>query len=107
MDEWLSYKTKLGTALIQIYPLSKTKTDPTEPEWVTKLEQWGTEQEIQQLDNAYKKELNCSKKSSDAAEKLISNRDASDFSRSYKNGGKQPDTPKNTPKKYNMAANQL
>ena len=33
----------------------KEKTDPAEPEWVAKLEQWGTEQAIRQLDNAYKK----------------------------------------------------
>ena len=66
MGEWLSYKTKLGKSHIQIYPLRKQKSDPTEPEWVTKLEQWGADQEIRQLDNAYKKELNCSKKSPDA-----------------------------------------
>ena len=52
MQEWLNYKTQLGKAHTQIYPLSKKQTNPTEPEWVTKLEQWGTEQEIFQLGHA-------------------------------------------------------
>ena len=55
MEEWISYKTKLGKSLLHIYPLSKKKTDPTEPEWVTKLEQCGAEQEIRQLGNAYER----------------------------------------------------
>ena len=36
-------------------PTQQEKTNPTETEWITKLEQWGAEQEIYQLDNAYKK----------------------------------------------------
>ena len=58
MPEWMNYKTQLGKALTQIYPHSKKQTNQAEPEWVTNLEQWGTdstEQEICQLDNAYKK----------------------------------------------------
>ena len=55
MGEWLNYKTKLGKALIHIHPLSKKKTDPAEPEWVTKPDPWGTDQEMRQLDNAYKR----------------------------------------------------
>ena len=65
MQSWLNYKTQLGKALTRIYPLSKTQKNPEEPEWVTKREQWGTEQEIRQLGNAYKKELHCRKKFQD------------------------------------------
>ena len=107
MEEWIKYKTKLGKALIQIYPLSKKKTDPAEPEWVTKLEQCGTEQEIQQLDNAYKKRTELQQEISRRSKKLIRKRDSSDFSRSYKHGGKQQDTPRNTLTKYNIPENQL
>ena len=53
--DWLNYKEKLGEALPQIYPLRKKQTRPEEPEWVAKLEKWGTGQEIRQLDYAYKK----------------------------------------------------
>ena len=66
MQTWLNYKTQLGKALTQIYPIIKKQTNPEEPEWVTRLEQWGTEQEICQLDNAYKKEMRCAKKPPDA-----------------------------------------
>ena len=51
----LTTRKKLGEALTQIYPLRKKQTHPAEPEWVTKLEKCGTEQEIRQLDHAYKK----------------------------------------------------
>ena len=81
MQEWLNYKTQLGKELSQIYPLRKKQTNPTEPEWVTKLEQWETEQEICQLDNAYKKRTENQKESPMRREKLISKQDASDFSR--------------------------
>ena len=49
-QEWFNYKNKLGEALQQIYSLSKKQTRTEEPEWVTKLEKWVTEQEIRQLD---------------------------------------------------------
>ena len=87
-------------------PTQREKTNPTEPEWVTKIEQWGTAQEIRQLGNEYKKALNFSKKSADATKKLISQRDAADFSRSYKHGDKQKDTPRYRLKGFNIPANQ-
>ena len=47
-------------------PTQTEKTGPEEPEWVTKLEPWGTGKEIRQLDHSRKKELKFSKKSSGA-----------------------------------------
>ena len=51
-QEWHNYKNKLGEALTRIYPISKKQTHRAEPECVTKLEHWGTEHEIRQLDHA-------------------------------------------------------
>ena len=91
---------------MQIYPLSMKKTDPTEPEWVRKLDQLGTEQEIQRLDNAYKKRTELQQEISRRNKKLTRKRDASDFSRSCNSGGKQRDTQRNMPEKFNMPASQ-
>ena len=44
-----------GKRMDQIYPLSKKKTKPADPPCVARLEEWGAEQEIQQLDISYRK----------------------------------------------------
>ena len=45
--------TKLGQERQDVYPIGKIQTNPTAPEWVTRLEQWGTETEIRQLGRTY------------------------------------------------------
>ena len=81
------------------------KTDPTEPEWVTKLAQWGTEQEIRQLDNAYKRRTERQQEIPRPDKKSTSLRDASDFGRFYKHGDKQ-DTQKSISRKFSMPESQ-
>ena len=66
----------------------------------------GTEQDIRQLDNAYKKRTELQQEISRRNKKLISKRDASDFIRPYKHGDKQQDTPWNTLKRFNIPENQ-
>ena len=53
--EWEDYQEQLGKAMDQIRPLRKTKPELTEPSLVIRLEDWGTEQEIHQLEDAYMK----------------------------------------------------
>ena len=40
IQEWILYKTRLGGALQQPYPLSKQQTKPAEPELVTRQAAW-------------------------------------------------------------------
>ena len=44
---------KLSKSPQEVYPLSKKHTMPTEPEWVKRPAEWGTETEIRQIDYAY------------------------------------------------------
>ena len=77
-QEWLNYKNKMGSAITQIYPLSKKQTHTAEHEWVTKVEQWGDGQEIRQLDHAYEKEPTPNKKYPDATRSAEPKEKASD-----------------------------
>jgi len=106
MKEWINYKTKLWKAHIHIYPLRKKKTDPAEPEWVTKPDPWGTDQEMRQLDNAYKRRTELQQEISRHNKKSTRKRDASDFSRFYKHGDKQQDTQKSISRKFSMPESQ-
>ena len=103
MDK-LQYKTR-KIAYTYIHT-QQAKTDPGGPEWVTRQEQCGTEPEIRQLDNAYKKRTELQQEIFRSNKKLIIKRDAPDFSRPYKNGDKQKDTPRNMIKRFNMPGNQ-
>ena len=53
--EWEQYQQKLGELLGKTYPLSKEATMAREPEWTLKLEEWGTNKEIEDLGYAHKK----------------------------------------------------
>ena len=53
-QEWATFKTKLGRGVHEVYPIRKKQTNPTEPEWVTRLGEWGTETEIRQIACTYK-----------------------------------------------------
>ena len=101
-QELLNYKNKLGAALTQIYPLIKEQTHPAEPEWVTKLEKWGTKQAICQLDNDYKKRAELQEEISRRNKKLRRQGNASSPNRSYKRRNKQRNTPRNMPPRSNM-----
>ena len=58
----------LGKELGEVYPLKKEKSKPSEPAWITSLEEWGTEQEMQKLEHAYKKRDNATRNSAPGAE---------------------------------------
>ena len=97
-QEWPNYKKKIGVELQNIYPLSKKQNTPEEPEWVTELEQWGTEHEIRQIGHAYKKkELNYNNKLLEVTKNLAIKEPSSYYRRYYKHGSKHPNTPRNMP----------
>ena len=45
----------IGGILGKIYPPDKEKTNPKEPEWTSRLEEWGAKKEIDDVDHAYAK----------------------------------------------------
>ena len=61
MQTWLNYKAQLGKALTQIYPLRKKQTNPAEPEWVTKRDQWGLNKKYANLAMPTKKNFNATR----------------------------------------------
>ena len=52
---WINFNTELDKAIQEVYPRSKKQTKPVEPEWATRLDEWGASKEIQELDEEYKK----------------------------------------------------
>ena len=56
-EEWGYYQKTLGKLLEKTYTLSKKPTMEKEPEWTLKLEEWGTNKEIEDLEYAHKKEV--------------------------------------------------
>ena len=53
--EWGGYQKTLGALLVETYPRSKKETNAKEPEWTLKLEKWGTQKEIDELEYAPQK----------------------------------------------------
>ena len=54
-EEWETYQKTLGELLVKTYPLNKKETTAKEPEWALLLGKWGTRQEIDKFEHAYKK----------------------------------------------------
>ena len=54
-EQWGDYQKSLGKQLEKPYPLRKKTTMAKEPEWTLKLEEWGTNKEIEDLEYAHKK----------------------------------------------------
>ena len=47
----------LGKLLVKTYPLKKQETSAKEPAWTLQLEEWGTQQEIDNFEYSHKKEV--------------------------------------------------
>ena len=61
--EWADYQKTLGELLVKTYQLKKQETTSKEPAWTLRLEEWGTQQEVDKFEHAYKKEIAYNKKS--------------------------------------------
>ena len=76
--EWEGYQKTLGGLLEKTYPLRKKETMAKEPDWTLKLEEWGAEKEIEDLEYARKKEAPYNKKEQEENKKWAANTDIID-----------------------------
>ena len=98
------FRCELGQSLQEMYPISKKQTKPIEPEWVTKLEEWGADAE-KELGEAYKKRDTLEKEISWRIEKCDV-RQADYRSTGYcRSGGRRRTTPRRTRTESYMRGN--
>ena len=61
--EWEEYQMALGKLLFKTYPLKKKDAKAQEPEWTSRLDEWGAEKEKDDLTYTYKeREILCKKR---------------------------------------------